>query len=258
MGTFFRGNWVYIFIGFAVVIVVVLGYFITNRLQILKTPQTVTEQPTQTGEDRTEISFSLDQVTPAPSTVPSCISLAVTPNQGSAPFTASFESKAVGTIGENLIFHFNFGDEQEQTIERLVTNDTGREDQNITHTYTQPGNFTAILTVEDSKGISEVTCQTQIAVGGVVTSLVPSNTPQPIALGSTLTPTPRLPSPTTTPRINTPTPTRRISPTPEEVFPTTIIDDSIPAPEVPTAGGFAPTVAAGIGGIVIILLSILL
>ena len=252
MGSFVKNNWVYIFIGFALVLVIGLGFLVYQRMQELNSGKTSTEE-------KTELSFSLEQKQPGSV---ECLELSATPQKGSAPLTVSFVGRAQGTQGDTLFFSYVFGDNTTLEVERLITSTDGVETQAISHTYTTPGSYTAELTLSASDTVS-TPCSTIIAVTGVSenidtgsTALSPTPTTTVLAKGATLTPTKPTPSPTVT-SIKTPTPTRAVVPTLEKTSADTDNNETA-VPEIPKAGGFLPTVILTAGGIAVLLLAFFL
>ncbi|MBI4130645.1 PKD domain-containing protein [Candidatus Roizmanbacteria bacterium] len=290
MTNFFRSHWVYIFVGFILVLasgIAIAVFTGMGRLQLpialplLQPPETTetipTVMPTAAPEDFAELAFSLEtggkrEATETAMTIqePLCIELAATPAQGTIPLTTNFTGYAVDENATSLLFNFSFGDGTNQTVERVTGSPDDLESQSINHTYTEAGNFRASLTVQNEKGVkSSIPCETQIQVGGIVQpnseaekqelALLPTK-----PVGSSLltspsaTPT-RVSRPTLTPtKKPSPSPTRKPTPTKTVVAVDTGADESIPAPEIPKAGSFLPTVLAGVGGIIIMLLPLLL
>lgn len=101
--------------------------------------------------------------TPTPTPVPKfdCLSLAATPNNGTAPLTVNYvgQGSASGTTITQYLFDFGDGTAVEQTSNKA------------SHTYTKAGDYTAKLRVKTSLGVSaqNVACQKTIKVTPVLT-----------------------------------------------------------------------------------------
>lgn len=253
---FFRNNWIYIIIAFAVVLLGGIGYVTYSRLQeiaqrdVVVVPPATQTSPSPTGMAETnevELTF---QITPIPGEQLSCLELVATPLEGNVPLTVSFSGVAQELADEGVTFTFDFGDESSQTVEAAVTTDDGIVSEDMSHTYTEPGVFTATLLVESASGlVTSESCALTITAGGLaqeplggtdestpVAQLLPTDTP--------------VPSPT---RIATPTRPATPTPTIDELEEDE--DENVPVPDVPEAGGFLPTALAAIGGLAIIVLA---
>jgi PKD repeat protein len=262
-----RKNGIFFLIGLAVIIVAVLGYMTFSRMRSAQTDTS----------EKSEVSFQVNQPTPSAtvSDAPTCTSLQATPATGKSPLNVSLSGNARGTQGSNLIMTFAFGDGEEEIVERLATNPDGAETQMVAHTYTEPGSYQAILIVENEIGEYVNTCEAIITVEGTraqgstgQTSGTPAPTTriQPTATKvpptSAIQPTRSTTAPTAAPTTK-PSPTIKPSPTTRPTSasnptPTIIDDESVAMPNVPKAGGFPLTAVAGMGGIAIVLLALLL
>ncbi|MCR4263205.1 MAG: PKD domain-containing protein [Candidatus Roizmanbacteria bacterium] len=244
---FFKNNWIYIVIAFAVVLLGGIGYITYSRLNQLTLrdtttpPSPVPEVPLPTDSvdtNKVELTF---QITPPPGEELSCLELVATPLEGNVPLSVSFSGVAQELTNEEVSFTFDFGDETSQTVDAAVATTDGIVSQDITHTYTDPGEFTAVLTVQSVSGtVTSESCTLDIAAGGLAEEPIggPSESTSVAQLLPTDTP---VPSPT---RSLTRTPT----PTPDD-------SEEVPVPDVPEAGGFLPTALAALGGLAIILLA---
>lgn len=274
MGNFLRGHWMYILLGFLIVLVAGMGYLTYSRLQQLNKPPEITIQPFPTltsapSTSTAELSFSLTNPTPPGTEAPVCIDLTATPARGTAPQTVAFSGTALAADGTTtLTFNFTFGDNAKQSVDRQTTSADNTETQQISHTYTIPGSYTATLIVEDENGVASDQCETQVQIGGLAQAISttpaagltpgvggPTQPPQlnttPTAVASSLTGTP---APTLI-ALTTVAPTRIPTPTLIAGAPT---PTSIPAPNIPQSGGFFPTVLTGLAGIALIVLPFLL
>lgn len=263
-----RSHGIYFLIGFTLIVLTGIGYFTWQRLQELQQPAPLPpvaqEQTPRPEGPSAELSFSLAG-SPTPGlateqttqTLPTCLSLTASPRDGTVPLTVLFTGQAVEKSATVLLFHFDFGDDTSQTVERLVTAPDGTETQTINHTYTEPGNYTASLIVENDNGTKSTACTAKLQIGGLAQSGEGATTPVTgtpttslLAQAPTKTPIPtKVASPTPT-KISTPTPTKK--PTPTSTFQEPF------APDVPKAGGFLPTVLAAVAGLAIIALPLLL
>jgi len=242
MPSFLKTHWIYIVIGFATVLVAIIGFLILQRV---KTQQEVNQQiamapapgieKTTPPTELTNIDFSVTEPTPEPGTEskPSCVNMTATPPQGTVPATITFTVQTQGVQGKGLVFAFDFGDEKTQSVERLITNPKGTEVQNMSHTYTEPGMYQVTVAVSYSDNGGSSYCEGQVAISGIANEEAASESAQ------TLTPT-------TAPKQTA------------IAYPTTAENESIPVPNVPVAGGLVPTAAAAVGGIVILLLAFIL
>ena len=77
-----------------------------------------------------------------PGNVPPTVQAAATPRSGAAPLRVSFSSSAVDPDGDQVSTVWDFGD------------GVKAGGANIAHTYTQPGNYTATVTVKDPGGLT--------------------------------------------------------------------------------------------------------
>ena len=159
-----------------------------------------------------------------------------------------YKQKSLFHLCNNPNFDFVFGDDTEQTIEKVSSSNKTTETQSINHTYTKSGNFTASVLIPDDTGKTtdpEQLCQVDVAVGGLLArgpTTVPTIPPQPTIKA---TPTLQASAPTDSPtRIPTTAPVAT--------------DTPIPVPKLPESGAFIPTALAVVGGAAVILLGILL
>jgi len=251
---FLKLHWLYILIGFLVVVLAGIGITIFRELRLrqedvlLPAPEpevTVTEAPSPSPTPPAEEEIS------APSTGTEteklqCIDLVAEPSSGSVPFTASFSATAKDPQARSVLFHFFFGDDTEQSIEKNVTALDGIAVQYIQHTYTEPGLYTAGVTLENELGdIAEESCTTTIQAGGIARTEEMATS----SAGATGGLTVATPSATLAVVSLTPTATLSIAVTPTA---------AVAVPDIPEAGGFLPTVFAGLGGIFIVVIALLL
>jgi len=222
---FFRNNWIYIAIAFAVMLLAGIGYITyarLNELTVQDATPALTPTPTEAADtNEVELTF---QITPPAGEELSCLELVATPLKGNVPLSVSFSGVAQELTDEEVSFTFDFGDESSQTVETAVTTSDGIVSQDITHTYTEPGEFTALLTVESTSGtVTSESCSIDIAAGGLAQVPIggPSESTSVAQLLSTDTPVP----------------------------------EDVPVPDIPEAGGFLPTALAALGGLAIILLA---
>lgn len=250
---FLKLHWLYIVIGFLVVVLTGIGITIVRELRFRQedvlipapVPEViVTEAPSPSPTPMEE------EITVPPGSETDklrCVDLLAEPSSGTVPFTASFSATAQDPQARSVLFHFSFGDDTEQSIEKNVTALDGIVIQYIQHTYTEPGLYTAAVALENERGdIAEESCTTTIQAGGIART---EEIATPSAGGSTGGLTIATPSATTT--VVSLTPTSSPSAT---VTPTTIVA----VPEIPEAGGFLPTIFAGLGGILIVVVALLL
>jgi PKD repeat protein/type 1 glutamine amidotransferase len=100
-----------------------------------------------------------------PGNVPPTVQAAATPRTGAAPLRVAFTSSAVDPDGDQVSTVWNFGDGQR----------AGGAD--IAHTYTQPGTYTATVTVKDPGGLTDSDSVT-ITVTSTSTSGASATPPQ--------------------------------------------------------------------------------
>src|SRR5690606_41118314 len=81
------------------------------------------------------------------------VTATATPATGVAPLTVDFAATASDPEGDPITYKWNFG----------VTGAPEPTTAEASHTYTAPGNYTAVVTVTDEKGAS-ATAQAQIEV----------------------------------------------------------------------------------------------
>jgi len=91
--------------------------------------------------------------------ISSCEDLRVTPTEGDAPLEVDYSGAGYDPYGSIQTYSFNFGDK---------TNVATQEDSYTTHIYQNPGQYTAVLTIKDSKGNLRTAdiCKKSITVGG--------------------------------------------------------------------------------------------
>ncbi len=80
------------------------------------------------------------QITVTPANQPPSVNVTAAPSSGHAPLTVSFVGSGTDPDGTILEYSWIFGD------------GTGSNQQSTSHTYTNPGNYTATLTVRDDAG----------------------------------------------------------------------------------------------------------
>jgi hypothetical protein len=273
MGSFLKSSGIYLFIGFIVVVVAGISFLVYQRLQVVNTPQEVTQEPTQ---ENAELSFSLEgSPAPALSKTLTCTDLSSTvsdKDQKTITFTAKIQAVPQSTVS----YLFTFEGSKDGYLDKEILAENGQDTLTITNTFPKPGTYDVELSMIDDNGNMSNTCKTQVTVvsegienqiptvtGTTQIALVPTGTTTPI---NSLSPTKQQVTPTKQP---SPTPTSKPSVTPTGTqqattslsttpYPTTAEDESIPVPDVPEAGGFAPTIVATLGGSGIILLAFLL
>lgn len=218
-------------------------------------PTTTKESQAPQPEETAELSFSIEGnnngeiQTNLP---PLCVDLSANPISGSAPLTVDFTGSGQDQDEKVAFFEFDFGDGKKQVVEKTDAAAQQLTVQEISHTYTKSGIYTATLKVIDNNDAESTIpdiCKLEINAGGGgigglenQVTLAPTNTPIPTK-APTLTPT-------STPR---PTQTVQITPTSQVTQ-----EASVPAPYLPEAGGFLPTVIGTGAAVLIILLAILL
>jgi len=100
---------------------------------------------------------------------PQCTGLSASPTEGTAPLTVKFTGSGADSDGKVFSFEFSFGDGGEQTIEKNPLTSKGVETQDVSHTYTKAGSYTASLRVKDNNNAISIvpeTCKVTITVGG--------------------------------------------------------------------------------------------
>lgn len=173
--------------------------------------------------------------------IPICQALSASPNSGTAPLTVHFVASAQDLDGSIKKFEFNYGDGKSQTIEKNIGSKGSLE---IDHTYTSGGSFTATLKVQDNTNAWSnpvESCQQIITVEDNSSSALSKNSTQiggPSVLGSAVLATTSAATPTKNPQAT--------------ATATAIL------PNIPTAGGFLPTILVGLGGMLIIFLGLVL
>lgn len=110
-----------------------------------------------------------------------CTVLDATPSEGDAPLDVSFTGAGYDPYGPIVLYRFNFGDNRSDST---VESDSYFAD----HTYKYPGNYTATLTVKDSKGNYKTSdkCKLAIKVTGASDEETPTLEPEPSATISAL------------------------------------------------------------------------
>lgn len=208
------------------------------------------QSPAPQPEETAEFSFSIEGgenggevQTNLP---PLCVDLSGNPISGSAPLTVDFTGSGQDQDEKIAFFEFDFGDGKKQVVEKTDAVTQQLTVQEISHTYTKAGTYTATLKVIDNSDAESTIpdiCRLEISasgggIGGLEqqVTIAPTNTPIPTKI------------PTSTP-TSTPRPVQTSQPTQEA---------SVPAPYLPEAGGFLPTVIGAGAAISVILLAILL
>src|SRR5829696_1872432 len=99
---------------------------------------TVTDSEDQTATDTLEITVEESSEEPATESLAAEITSNAT--SGNAPATFSFDADASGGTGPYTV-NWNFGDDSEES-----------DEQTVSHTFTEAGNYTVTLTATDSTG----------------------------------------------------------------------------------------------------------
>lgn len=102
--------------------------------------------------------------------------LSATPTSGPAPLSVTFS--AAGSTGPIVSFTLDFGDGSSPYSGTDIT-------VSISHTYTNPGTYTAVLTVQDAAGRTATDSKTITVLSGTTASL--SASPSTVAVGDPVT-----------------------------------------------------------------------
>lgn len=184
----FQKYWLYLLLVFVTLFLALLSLITVVKLkQIQPVAPTVPQRVPQAAEPVTTaapipsktcapLSFSLEvkasesaSLASLENTPPECTALSATPSEGTVPLTVKFTGGGEDKDGKVATFEFSFGDGSEQVIEKKTATARSIETQDISHTYTKAGNYTASLKVKDENGASSPlseSCQVIIAVGG--------------------------------------------------------------------------------------------
>jgi len=130
-------------------------------------------------------------------TAPVCQNLLASTASGSAPLSVTFTATGGDANGTIPKATFNFGDGSQQDVTTGLG--TASVSAQLSHTYSNGGNFNATVVFTDNSGAVSATCTKTITVAGAIATIAPLPTATP-TMPPTATPVP----PTAIPTVEAP------------------------------------------------------